>query len=287
MATAAALLITVCSLKSGGPVTVTHTTDAQADDLIVKVDALAVRYGDEPAIARIDLDVIHGEFVSVLGPSGCGKSTMLNVLAGLLAPSTGSVTIAGQRINGPKGPAPDLGYVFQDHRLLPWRTVRRNIEITLDAKAVPRSEWGERIDRYLALLKIDRFADSWPLRLSGGQRQRASIARALAVEPAMILMDEPLSTLDEVTARSMRQELLDVWNRTGSTIVFVTHSIREAVFLSDRIIILSQGPATVLEDFRVPLDRPRRYEDPELAQVEAEIVARVIDRWGIDDQSAT
>jgi NitT/TauT family transport system ATP-binding protein len=287
MATASALLITVRSLTSGDPVTIAQTTDADADELIVKVDALAVAYGEEPAIARIDLDVIHGEFVSVLGPSGCGKSTMLNVLAGLLAPTTGSVTIAGQQISGPRGPAPDLGYVFQDHRLLPWRTVRRNIEITLDAKAVPRSEWDERIDRYLALLKIDRFAESWPLRLSGGQRQRASIARALAVEPAMILMDEPLSTLDEVTARSMRQELLEVWNRTGSTIVFVTHSIREAVFLSDRIIILSQGPATVLENFRVPLERPRRYEDPELAQVEAEIVARVIDRWGIHDQDAT
>lgn len=267
--------------------TVTQRTDVQPDELIVQVDGLGVRYGDEPAIARIDLAVAHGEFVSILGPSGCGKSTMLNVLAGLLAPTTGHVTIAGQAISGPRGSAPDLGYVFQDHRLLPWRTVRRNIEITLDAKGVPRSEWDERIDRYLALLKIDRFAGSWPLRLSGGQRQRASIARALAVEPAMILMDEPLSTLDEVTARSMRQELLDVWNRTGSTIVFVTHSIREAVFLSDRIIILSQGPATVIENFRVPLDRPRRYEDPELAQVEAEIVARVLDRWGLADQSST
>jgi NitT/TauT family transport system ATP-binding protein len=227
------------------------------------------------------LAVAHGEFVSILGPSGCGKSTMLNVLAGLLAPTVGSVTIAGQTVNGPRGAAPDLGYVFQDHRLLPWRTVRRNIELTLDAKGVSRREWDERIDRYLTLLKIDRFAKSWPLRLSGGQRQRVSIARALAVEPAMVLMDEPLSTLDEVTGRTMRQELLEVWGRTGTTIVFVTHSVREAIFLSDRIIILSQGPARVLEDYRVPLERPRRYEDPALAQAEAEIVEKVVDHWGL------
>jgi NitT/TauT family transport system ATP-binding protein len=261
----------------------TTASDPSAGTSVVAVDGLGVSYEGTPAIDRIDLHVEPGELVSILGPSGCGKSTMLNVLAGLLAPSAGHVAIAGVEVAGPRGPAPDLGYVFQDHRLLPWRTVRRNIELALAAKGVPKAEWGERIDRYLGLLKIDRFAGSWPLRLSGGQRQRVSIARALAVEPAMVLMDEPLSTLDEVTARSMRQELLDVWERTGATIVFVTHSIREAVFLSDRIVILSQGPATVVEDYRVPLSRPRWYEDPALAQVEAEIVEKVLDRWGIDD----
>lgn len=253
---------------------------------VVDIDGLAVSYEGLLAVRQIDLHVVQGEFVSVLGPSGCGKSTMLNVLAGLLAPSSGRVAIAGLEVVGPTGPAPDLGYVFQDHRLLPWRTVRRNIELALAAKGVPKADWRERIDRYLDLLKIDGYSESWPLRLSGGQRQRVSIARALAVEPAMVLMDEPLSTLDEVTARSLRQELLDVWERTGATIVFVTHSIREAVFLSDRVLILSQGPATVLEDYQVPLSRPRRYEDPALAQVEAEIVEKVLDRWGIVDEGA-
>jgi len=268
----------------------TATPEQHGAISVVAVEDLGVSYDGSPAVERIDLHVEHGEFVSILGPSGCGKSTMLNVLAGLLEPSRGRVAIAGVEVLGPRGPAPDLGYVFQDHRLLPWRTVRRNIELALAAKGVPKAAWRERIDRYLTLLKIDQFAESWPLRLSGGQRQRVSIARALAVEPAMILMDEPLSTLDEVTARSMRQELLDVWNRTGSTIVFVTHSIREAVFLSDRILILSQGPGTVLEDYQVPLARPRRYEDPALAQVEAEIVEKVLDRWGIgagDGEAAT
>jgi len=254
---------------------------------VLDVRGLTVTYGatGRLAIERIDLQVGKGEFVAIVGPSGCGKSTMLNVLSGLLAPTRGTVAVEGAPIYGTGARAPHLGYVFQGHRLLPWRTVKQNLELVLAASDVPRDRWDENIDRILDILHIGEFKDSWPLRLSGGQRQRVSIARALLVEPSYVLMDEPLSTLDEVTARRLRQELTQIWKRTGSTIVFVTHSIREAVYLADRIVILTRGPASVVTDFRVPIERPRAYEDPAIGQVEAEIVERVLDAWGLAEET--
>jgi NitT/TauT family transport system ATP-binding protein len=251
-----------------------------SDQDYISVEALEVSYGNgRLALNGLDISVGRTEFVAILGPSGCGKSTLLQVLSGLLQPSAGAATIAGRSVTGGSADRPRVGYVFQDHRLLPWRTVRQNLEIVLSAADVPRSEWAGRIDRYLAMLQVDAYADSWPMQLSGGQRQRVSIARALAIEPAVLMMDEPFSTLDEVTARQMRLQLSELWQNRPQAVIFVTHSIREAVYLADRIVILTRGPATLLEDVTVPIPRPRSYEDPRLAAFESEIVSRVMTRW--------
>src|SRR5690606_27923630 len=164
----------------------------------VDVEDLAVSYdGEKLAVQDIHLQVGEHEFVAVLGPSGCGKSTLLQVLGGMLRPHAGRASIAGRDVTSATGKPSRIGYVFQDHRLLPGRTVAQYIGLVLAAAQVPSSEWSTRIDRYLAMLKVEAHRDKWPLRLSGGQRQRVSIARALAIEPAVILMDEPFSTLDE------------------------------------------------------------------------------------------
>jgi NitT/TauT family transport system ATP-binding protein len=253
----------------------------------ISVQNLKVAYDNgREALGGLSLEVGETEFVAVLGPSGCGKSTLLQVLSGLLAPSAGSAAIAGHDVTRVAGERLRVGYVFQDHRLLPWRSVRQNLEIVLAAAGVPRAEWADRITKYLTMLQVEPYVDSWPMQLSGGQRQRVSIARALAIEPAVMLMDEPFSTLDEVTARVMRQQISELWMARPGAVIFVTHSIREAVFLADRIIILTRGPATLLEEVVVPIGRPRRYEDPALTAVEAEIVGRVMAVWGDDQRPA-
>lgn len=253
-------------------------------DSVLRVEDLGVSYGESEAVRKLDFDIKRGEFVAILGPSGCGKSSMLNVISGLNAPSRGRVWVEGAELFTAASKAPRLGYVFQSHRLLPWRTVQQNLEIALAASSVPKAEWGAKIDEILGILHIRQFKDAWPMRLSGGQRQRVSIARALVVDPSYILMDEPLSTLDEVTARSLRQELTGIVQRTGVTVIFVTHSIREAVFLADRILILSRGPARLHEDFTVPLARPRNYDDPRISEIEGQIIAGVQAPWGLGGQ---
>lgn len=247
----------------------------------IRVEELAVSYdGQTLAVQNVTCEVAPGEFVAVLGPSGCGKSTILQVLSGLLGAAQGRAYIEGREVGAAGNEPPRVGYVFQDHRLLPWRRVDKNIELALKAAGIPKSEWDARIGRYLDMLQLGDHRRSWPMKMSGGQRQRVSIARALAIDPPVILMDEPFSTLDEVTARTLRQELLNVWNESGTTILFVTHSIREALFLADRVLILTRGPATLLEDFTVPLERPRIYEDPKLTDVESKLVDRVMEPWG-------
>jgi NitT/TauT family transport system ATP-binding protein len=249
----------------------------------IAVRDLEVSYdGQKQAVANLDLSIRRGEFVAVLGPSGCGKSTLLQVLSGLLKPVAGTATIDGKDVTSGDKDCPRVGYVFQDHRLLPWRTVAQNIELAMASAGIPKSDWSQRIDRYLKLLQIEPHRDSWPMRLSGGQRQRVSIARALAIDPAVVLMDEPFSTLDEVTARVMRQQLVELWQESGHAVVFVTHSIREAVFLADRIFVLTAGPARLIEALEVPVPRPRLYEDAALTELEAQIVDRVMTVWGYD-----
>ena len=254
----------------------------KSSDIVLEVKDLGVSFEDQEAIGKIDLSVVRGEFIAILGPSGCGKSTLLNVLSGLLPPTRGTISAEGRRMYGPESEAPHVGYVFQEHRLLPWRSVKKNLELVLAASSVSRQLWDDKINAILEILHISRYKDSWPLRLSGGERQRVSIARALLVEPSYVMMDEPFSTLDELTARTLRQELIDIWQRTGATIIFVTHSIREATFLADRIIILTRGPANVDDSYSVPIDRPRDYEDPRIGQVEAEIVKRVLGVWELE-----
>jgi NitT/TauT family transport system ATP-binding protein len=264
--------------------TETHRNGVVDSKEYIKVEDLRVSYdGVHPAVDGLDMSVDEGDFVALLGPSGCGKSTLLQVVSGLLHPLSGEVRVAGHHIGSDAKREDDIrvGYVFQDHRLLPWRTVRQNVELVLAAAKVPKSEWKMRVERYLEMLHIQRFADSWPMRLSGGQRQRVSIARALALDPAVVLMDEPFSTLDEVTGRTMRQQLVELWAESGKTIIFVTHSIREALYLANKIFILTSGPAKLLDVMHVDIPRPRRYEDERIAELEGQIVERVMEVWGM------
>jgi NitT/TauT family transport system ATP-binding protein len=252
----------------------------------IQIQDLRVSYdGHQLALDGVEASVGEHDFVAVLGPSGCGKSTLLQVLSGLMKPLSGTATIDGQDATIRSAERPRVGYVFQDHRLLPWRTVAQNIELALSAAGLPRDSWNERIERYLDMLHIAQYRDSWPMRLSGGQRQRVSIARALAIDPAVVLMDEPFSTLDEVTARRMRQQLVELWQESHHSIIFVTHSIREAVYLADDILILTTGPGRVLEEMTVDIERPRAYEDPALTELEGQIVDRVMGVWGSDERS--
>lgn len=253
---------------------------APADELdFLNLEDISIAYGDKIAVRGINLRIGAREFVSIIGPSGCGKSTLLHVLAGLKRPHTGRITYISDDVTGQVGRRLRTGYVFQDHRLLPWRSVRRNIEIAMRSAGIPKAEWDSQIGTYLGLLQVNDHADAMPMNLSGGQRQRVSIARALAVRPDLVLMDEPFSGLDEVTGRTIRVELDRMRVHTATPTLFVTHSIREALYLSDRILVLSRGPATVLKEITVPLPRPRVYADPRLVRMEEELVAEVLQVW--------
>lgn len=228
--------------------------------------------GRLPVLDRISFDVDPGEFVSLLGPSGCGKSTLLNIAAGLLAPEDGLMRIgevtlrAGARVQPPRA-----GYVFQSPRLLNWMTVAQNIALVLEAAGVPRERWDERIDRYLGMVGLRDFRDRHPLELSGGMQHRVALVRALAIEPELILMDEPLGALDAITAHRVRQDLVRLWQASGATVLYVTHNIAEAVQLSDRVLLLHDRPTSVYRDVPIALERPRQPGDPRLVEIEAGI----------------
>lgn len=233
------------------------------------------RTGDTPlaVLDNINIAVGDGQFACLLGPSGCGKSTTLDVLAGLTPGDTGTI-----RING----APDdgsftFGYVFQRPRLLNWRSVRGNLEFALRSRAVPREQWNSRIERYLALVGLSDCAEVFPLALSGGMQQRVALARAMVIEPDVLLMDEPFSSLDELTARRLRVELLDIVAEQEMTVLFVTHNALEAAFLADRIYVVSKRPATVLTDIEVGLARPRDPEDSRLVETQRHIISMLED----------
>lgn len=216
----------------------------------------------------LNLTVHDGEFVCLLGPSGCGKSTALDILAGLTEPDSGSVNVGGST----DWAGLSCGYVFQRPQLLNWRTVRQNLEFALAGKGVPRSVWRQRTDDYLELVGLAEFAESYPLSLSGGMQQRVALARGLVIEPDVLLMDEPFSSLDELTARRLRVELLDIVAAQQTTVLFVTHNALEAAFLADRICVVSPRPAHVVEEFAVPVGRPRMPEDVALVQVQQRVL---------------
>ena len=216
------------------------------------------------ALDRVSLTVADHEFVCLLGPSGCGKSTVLNVLSGLDQDYAGEVRVAGTVVSHDSAHPFRLGYVFQEPRLLPWLTVRGNIEFALASVGIPKSQWRERINGWLDRVGLHDFAEVHPHELSGGMQQRTSIARAFAVDPEILLMDEPFSGLDELTARSMRELLLGIWLETRKTVIFVTHNCFEACFLADRIIVFTPRPGSIKQEFTVELDRPRNYEDTRL-----------------------
>jgi NitT/TauT family transport system ATP-binding protein len=211
---------------------------------------------------RINFGIAHGTFNSILGPSGCGKSTILNLIAGLDQHTSGSLLVAGK---------PRIGFVFQQPCLLNWRTIVENVELPLESEAMDAAERRRIANRYLGLVGLRGYENYYPLKLSGGMQQRASIARALAIEPEILLMDEPFSGLDEWTARKMRQELMRIWQETRKTIVFVTHSISEAVFLSQQILIVSPKPAKVFKTVSVDLPYPRDYGNLQLFEIETRL----------------
>ncbi len=214
----------------------------------------------------IDLAIRPGEVIALIGPNGCGKSTLLRVLAGLIPPDGGSVTIDGDPVTGPDE---RVGLVFQEPRLLAWRTAEQNVRFPMELAGWSAERQERRAEDLLALVGLREFAMAKPSTLSGGTRQRVSIARALALEPRVLLLDEPFSALDALTRERFNVELLRLWERTGTTIVLVTHSIPEAVFLADRVIVMSPRPAGVAAEIPVELPRPRRVADLDSAVVSA------------------
>jgi NitT/TauT family transport system ATP-binding protein len=224
----------------------------------------AIERGSRPTVAIEDLSFEVGGhvFVSVVGPSGCGKSTLLNIVSGIETASRGTVTVSQD------GREARLGYVFQEPRLLPWRTVMRNMLYVLDGDE-PRAQ----ADRYLRLVGLEDSGDKFPAQLSGGMQQRVGIARAFAVEPDLLLMDEPFSHLDAITARSLREQLQSLWNEAKKTVLFVTHDIAEAVQLSTRILILAPG-GRLYADVPIQLPYPRKASDTDVAMAQAELLGR-------------
>lgn len=228
------------------------------------------------ALTDVDLSVEVGEIVGLLGPSGCGKSTLLNIVAGLDNQYEGHFSIQGRTIDEQIAAGFRVAYVFQEARLLPWKTVQGNIEFALKASKFPQKEWRERCDRVLDLVELAKFAHFYPQQLSGGMQQRASIARAFAIEPDILLMDEPFSALDEMTARHLRQSLLNIWSAFRTTILFVSHNALEASFLADRVMVMSHGPAgTIREEVSMAgVRRPRSYDDLDLIEKSKAVALR-------------
>jgi NitT/TauT family transport system ATP-binding protein len=213
------------------------------------------------ALERVDLDVRPNEFVSLIGPSGCGKTTVLKIIAGLLRPSGGDLFIGSNRITGP---GIDRGVVFQQAALLPWQTVHRNVTIALEFAGIPREERAGRASRYLDLVGLSNFHNHYPGELSGGMQQRVGIARALALEPSVLLMDEPFGALDAITRHQMQTELVRIWEQERKSVLFVTHSLEEALLLSDRIVVMAHG--RIADEIEITIPRPRTraelIEDP-------------------------
>jgi NitT/TauT family transport system ATP-binding protein len=221
---------------------------------IVRIAALKKVFGDLEAIRQLSFDVADGEFLSVLGPSGCGKSTLLMMIAGLIDPSAGEIRIKDAKVAGPRR---EIGVVFQSPVLLPWRTVLQNVLFPIELLNLPRPHYRRRAMDLLRMAKIDEFSALLPRQLSGGMRQRVAICRALVHDPSILLMDEPFSALDAITRDEMAVELQRIWQANRKTVIFVTHSIREAAFLSDRVLVMGRRPATIIDELAIDLPRPR------------------------------
>jgi NitT/TauT family transport system ATP-binding protein len=221
------------------------------------------------ALDHISLEVADKEFVCILGPSGCGKTTLLRLIAGLVTARTGSIVLDGEEM---RGPSPKIGFVFQEYSLFPWRTVIDNIAFGLEMKGMPKEERYRIAEQYLELVNLTSFKTSYPSELSGGMRQRVAVARALALDPVLLLMDEPFGALDAQTRNMLQKELLEIWEKTRKTIIFITHSVDEAVYLSDRIIVLSPRPGRICKTVPIDLPRPRDRTSVEFATVRRDIL---------------
>jgi NitT/TauT family transport system ATP-binding protein len=228
----------------------------------IRVDQITKTFGAQRAVAaleQVSFDVPKGQFVAVLGPSGCGKSTLLRVIAGLIEPDRGgSVDIQGRRQNGPSD---DVGVVFQTHNLLPWLTVEANIRLAAELRGIAKAEVQDRVEQILPVLGLEKFRANHPHELSGGMRQRAALGQILTLQPQVLLLDEPFGALDALTRDQLNVELLRLWQDMNKTVILITHSIAEAVFLSDRVLVMSERPGRIIEDIAIDLPRPRHPHD--------------------------
>jgi NitT/TauT family transport system ATP-binding protein len=214
--------------------------------------------GREMAVLDIERFAAHeGEFITIIGPSGCGKSTFLHIMGGFIPADAGTIRVYGNAVNGP---GPDRGMMFQEFALFPWKTVAGNVAWGLEAQDFERQKIDETVKRYLDIMGLAEFRNHYPAEISGGMKQRAALARVLAFDPKVLLMDEPFGALDAQTRETMQEEVIRIWERTRKTIVFVTHDIEEAVFLGDRVIVLSARPGRIREEVRIDLPRPRSLE---------------------------
>ncbi len=281
------MVVTLNRKSSNGPTAAAEASNGAEVPLIQATHLTKVFEGDDGSVVEavhdVDLDIAEGEFVCLVGPSGCGKTTLLRMVAGLDEPTSGKVLLKGRPI---EGPGADRGMIFQSFGLFPWRTVRRNIEFGLEVKKVPKDERRRISDHYIELVGLRGFEDARPRELSGGMQQRVGLARALANEPAVLLMDEPFGSLDAQTRNLMQMELLKIQERTHKTVVFVTHSVDESLFLADRVVVLTARPATVKAIFDVDLPRPRDRASDEIARLRHEVLEDLTEEVlkGIDQQ---
>ncbi|MBR6038650.1 MAG: ABC transporter ATP-binding protein [Candidatus Methanomethylophilaceae archaeon] len=240
---------------------------------LMTIDGLRVVYvtddSETVAVDSFSLDVKKGELISIVGPSGCGKTTILRCIAGLLQPTEGTVKIGDKACTSPGS---DRGMVFQDFALFPWRTVKQNVKFGMEIAGVPKDEQEERAMRYIKAVGLEKFADSRIHELSGGMKQRVGIARALVMHPAVILMDEPFGALDAQTRNIMQEQLDKIIVHSDRTIIFVTHSVDEALYLSDRVVILTKRPSTIYKVIDVPWPRPRDRANPEFTKLRKQIL---------------
>jgi nitrate/nitrite transport system ATP-binding protein len=252
-----------------------------APDRFLAVEGVDMAFGASPILTGIDLAVRKGEFVSLIGHSGCGKSTLLNLVAGLLKPTAGTILLAGKHV---EGPGPDRGVVFQNHSLLPWLTCFGNVHLAVERVfQEPKAQLKQRTLAALELVGLTQAKDKYPQQISGGMKQRVGIARALAMEPKVLLLDEPFGALDALTRATLQDELLRIVARTGSTVVMVTHDVDEAVLLSDRVVMMTNGPAARIgEILEVALPRPRERltlaSDPYYLRQRARVLAFLYDK---------
>jgi sulfonate transport system ATP-binding protein len=216
------------------------------------------------AVDDVSLEIKDSEFICIVGPSGCGKSTLLRMIAGLEPASSGDIFMGSKKITSP---SPEVGFVFQEYTLFPWRTVAKNVEFGLEIRKMPTEEKKKAADRYIDMVGLEKFRDSYPHQLSGGMRQRTAIARTLAVNPEILLMDEPFGALDAQTRNILQEQLLDIWNKEKKKVLFVTHNVDEAVFLSDRVIVMTARPGRIKEIIDINIPRPRVRTETEVNRV--------------------
>jgi NitT/TauT family transport system ATP-binding protein len=254
----------------------------------IKFDRVSVQFGSLKVVDDVSYTIGDREFVSVIGPSGCGKTTMMNIVAGFVQPSRGAVLLDGRPVDGP---GPDRGVIFQEYGVFPWLTVKENIAfgLKLAANRVPDDERDAICARYMRLMGLEDFADAWPKTLSGGMRQRVAIARAYAVKPQFLLMDEPFGALDAQTRSAMQDLLLEVLQAEDKTVMLITHSVEEAVYLSNRIVVMTARPTRIREIIEVPFGYPREeslHEKPEFGELRSHVRELVMKEYAAQVRQA-